>query len=1106
MVNSTDKIPEDSNFRKVSIPLITATVFIIAAIVVLGILNYYHTQANLSKEAFHNLENISNSKISSIAYWRKDKIDDARMLMNDISHRDFLANYEKGNSSESQVAVWLKSLLTHIDVTELILYDTKKIPLIYTEKKEYIIEKERIESFNKCLKDKDVVMSDFFTEKHENGIRIAVFIPIFKNSTDKNEISKVLMIDFDPDKGLHKFIEEWPVSTESSEAYLIRKDENSVQYLSTLRGMQNNSQNFKIPTSDTSMISVMALNGLRGSYRGYDYMRKDVHVFINEVPGTSWVLIAKTDTDEIRKESMLTSGYIVLISFVLIVLALFTTYLLNKRNKVHLFEELYNNELRKNIQLERFNVLLKNAYDSIILYDDEGNILEANSSALDMYEYTIDEIKKLNIRDIRTPENRTKIQEIIKALHNNEGMLIETLHQTKSGKVFPVEVSASRIDFDGKTYLQGISRDISTRKKFEARLIESEEKFKSVFTYANDVMMIMDGLNFIAANKNAESLFGYKSEELLKMTPIDLSPEFQEDGRSSKEKAESFVQKALNGEPQFFEWMYINSDGAVFPTEVSLNSIIINNRKYVFAVLRDITFRRILDNTLKDKEKSLELALDSSELGYYDINVLTGHVIYNKSCLSMLGYEKDTVKKDKDWWMSLIHPDDLENAERLWDDFMNFKSDIYQVEVRMRSSDGNYKWILDKCKIFELDKDGKPLRIVGTHMDISQRKAYEEAILNAKEAAEESNNLKSNFLTNMSHELRTPLTGILGFSELLISELEDDEHKDMAELILKGGKRLTITLNSILDLSRLESNQLGMYCRNLDLVEILEDTVQKYYKSAASKGLKITFETDYDSLICNLDEKMTNDILDNLLQNAVTYTDIGSISIKLDITDNSDVKLAKLSVKDTGIGINPKFHGQIFEPFRQASEGLSRRFEGTGLGLTLTRKYTEMMGGDISLFSDEGKGAEFTVRFPFISYRCKSEKVKEVKPPVINKTGINAVFIEDEIENFELLNMLLRPYMNLQHYSTGLDAIQKIKDDKFDLIFMDIGLKDINGMEATRLIRQFDNYKETPIIAITAFAMAGDKEKILASGCDEYISKPFTRDDLFNVLRKMEIL
>jgi len=1092
---------ESENFDKISRPLIISTIIVILITILLGTLNYFHTQANITKEAYLNLENISNSKISSINYWRKDKIDDAKLIMNDISHKSLLINYKEGNSSETQVKLWMKSLLNHEDIIEVILYDSNKNPLIFTGEKEFVTERERGDAYDKCLKTKDVVVSDFFVENDKNLVRISIFIPVFNSINDKNEVCNVLMMDFDPDKYLEKFVTEWPIHTESSEACLVRDDGKDVVYLSDVKGTVNSSLKFKISKEDTSVVSVKAVLGLRGRCRAYDYAKKEVYAVINAVPGTNWILITKTNADEIVKNSMVTGVFTFMITFVIIVLALFVTYFFNRKNKAQFFMAMYNKELQKNIQLERFNVLLNNAYDCIILYDSKGNILDANTRALETYGYRLEEIKKLNVVNIRAPENRMNIKDIIESLKHSEGMIIETVHQTKSGKIFPVEVSASRIDFEGKTYLQGISRDISSRKEFEKLLIESEEKFKSVFTYANDVMFILDGCNLISVNKNAESLFGYKNEEMIKMTPAEISPEFQEDGCSSKSKSEDYINKALNGEPQFFEWIHKNSDGVEFPTEVSLNAIIINNKKYVFTVLRDITFRKILDETLKDKEKSLELALDGSELGYYDMNLETGKVITNQTCYRMLGYDETDITQHRDWWRELMHKDDIERSKKIWEDHLSGKKDLYEMEVRMKKKDGDFIWILDKSKIFETNSDGSALRVVGTHMDISQRKSYEEAILRAKESAEESNSLKSNFLTNMSHELRTPLTGILGFSELLSSELENEEQKEMADLIFKGGKRLTNTLNSILDLSRLESNQLAVSKSIINLVKLLEESIELYRKSALMKGLYVNFECNYEVIECNIDEKMTYDIVYNLLQNSITYTNEGGITVSLDLHKTDECDFARLSVRDTGIGINPKFHKQIFEPFRQASEGLSRKFEGTGLGLTLTKKFTEMMGGEIKVISEEGNGADFIITLPLLRYtKISSQTFEEINAK--KEININAIFVEDEIENYELVNMLLRPYMNLENYTSSTEALEIIKKRKYDIIFMDIGLKDINGIEATKIIRKLDNYKDTPIIAITAFAMIGDKEKILESGCNEYISKPFTKEQLFDALKK----
>ncbi len=1104
MNKSSDKFSkiDTDNFNRISRPLIISTIIIVLIIVILGILNYFHTQANLSKNAFLNLENISNSKVSGVNYWRKDKIDDAKLLMNDVSHRELLINFEKGISSEQQVLDWMKSLLIHEDIIEFILFDTLKTPLIYTKDKEYIVEKERVEAFNACIKTKNVVMSDFFVENRGAGVRIALFVPVFKSSRNKNEISKLLMLDIDPKISLYNFISAWPVPSMSSEVLLIRDNGNDVVYLTNVKGTDKTALNFRISKSDSSIISVKAANGLRGNYRGLDYTKKDVHSFINDVPGTNWILITKTNSDEIRQSTILTSVYVYLITFVLVMLALFIVQIYNKRNKEYFFKGLYRNELQKNIHLQRFNILLNSANDCIKLYDENGNIVDANRKALDTYGYTLEEIKKLNVIDIRAAKSKSNIKEIIKALKSGEGMTFETLHQTKSGKIFPVEVSASRIDFDGKTYLQGISRDISSRKEFENKLIESEEKFKSVFTYANDVMLILDGMNIVEANHNAEILFGYTREQLINMTPEDISPEFQEGGKSSKIKSKNYVDKALNGEPQFFEWIHKTSSGTEFPTEVSLNSITINNKIFIFVVLRDITFRKIIDLTLKDKEKSLELALNGAELGYYDMNLTTGVVTTNQNCYRMLGYEEEDVTQSRSWWKNLIHIDDIEKSNQIWEEHLSGKSDMYQMEVRMRNKDGSYKWILDKSKIFEVSPDGSAVRIVGTHMDISKRKSYEDAILKAKKAAEDSNNLKSNFLMNMSHELRTPLTGILGFSELLLNELENDDHKEMVDLILKGGNRLTATLNSILDLSRLESNQLDIVRDKMNIVGIAEEVVANLKIAAENKNLNLSFESKYQIVNCLIDEKMLTDICYNLIQNAITYTDKGEIRVKIDTVTKNGKDYASISVKDTGIGIAQKFHKQIFEPFRQASEGLSRKFEGTGLGLTLTKKYVDMLDGNIKLISEEGCGSEFIVTLPLMQAVLKPVFNNQNIVNIKKNNKLTSLFVEDEIESYELVRMLLRPYMEVDNITSGKVAMEQVQNKQYNMIFMDIGLSDTNGMDVIRFIRKLDNYKYIPVIAVTAFAMEGDKERILESGCNEYISKPFTKEDLISAVGK----
>lgn len=1103
MNNSKNNLPKigDRYYYKRSKLLVSVALIISLFILVLGSINFFKNRTNVSLNAYRNLENISNTKIENIAYWKKDKIDDATLLMNDAAQHKFLSDYTKNSDNDSTAVRWMRSLIIHEDIVELILYNTEKKSLLSTDNPEELKEINRIVSFDSSVINRKVIMSDFFIDDDNKEIRLALFIPVFDNFNSKDNVSKVLMVELDPAKSLQRLISKISDNNLSSEAYIVLDAGNEVIFLPDLKNKSNANFNYKIPKSDSLKDCVKAVNGLRGKFEGPDYKGNNVHAFIQEVPNTKWLLISKTNTDEIKENAFSDNNITIIFTLSLVFLALFVTYIYNKKNQEAYFKNLYKEQVTKNIELERFNVLLQNANDNIMLYDENGKCLDANNKALETYGYTLEEITQLYVSDIRAPEKRSDIKELIAKLKNKEGIVFETLHITKSGKIFPVEISATRIDIDGKVFLQGISRDISYRTEFQKKILESEEKFKSVFTYANDVMFIMDSMNLVDVNKNAEIIFEYSHDEMVGLTPADISPEFQSDGKTSSSKASEYVTKALNGEPQFFEWIHKTSSGIEFPSEVSLNSININNKIFVFAVVRDITFRKVLDKSLKEKEESLELALDGSKLGYYDLNLITGAISTNSTCYEILGYEKVDVIQDRKWWRELIHPEDVEISNKVWIDYINGLKNIYQVEVRMRCKDGSYKWILDKCKLFEVSNDGVPIRVVGTHMDITQRRTYEDAIIKAKEAAEESNTLKSNFLTNMSHELRTPLTGILGFSELLLSELENEDHREMVDLILKGGKRLTVTLNSILDLSRLESNQLDIVKDKINVIEIAEDSVVNFSKLASDKNLNLHFESKYQIVHCLIDEKILTDVFYNLLQNAITYTNSGEINVTVNTVKKNNKEYASISVKDTGIGIAKKFHKQIFEPFRQASEGLSRKFEGTGLGLTLTKKYVNMLDGNIELISDEGKGAEFIVTLPLIQATVKPLYIDD-KHFEDNDSTLTAVFVEDEVENFELVRMLLKPYMEVVNITSSKDAIEHIKTTQYNMVFMDIGLKDINGIEVTKFIRNLDNYKNIPIIAITAFAMEGDKERILDSGCNEYISKPFTKEDLFAAVGK----
>ncbi len=260
----------------------------------------------------------------------------------------------------------------------------------------------------------------------------------------------------------------------------------------------------------------------------------------------------------------------------------------------------------------------------------------------------------------------------------------------------------------------------------------------------------------------------------------------------------------------------------------------------------------------------------------------------------------------------------------------------------------------------KLIKQGDEEILLAIIRDNTERKKLELDLILAKDKAEEMNRLKTVFLSNMSHELNTPMSGIIGFSELLLSEMEDKNHREMAKIIYKSGKRLNDTLNSILDLSKIESQKLDLKFSSVDLVTLLQECKYAFSDAVTRKGIKLNTSFDQQKIIINSDGSIMYKVLCNIIDNSIKYTNQGEISIQVSETDDNAI----IKVEDTGIGIPQESIDQIFEPFRQGSEGLSRRYEGMGLGLTITKKYIELLGGKISIESEQGKGTTITIMFP----------------------------------------------------------------------------------------------------------------------------------------------
>lgn len=436
--------------------------------------------------------------------------------------------------------------------------------------------------------------------------------------------------------------------------------------------------------------------------------------------------------------------------------------------------------------------------------------------------------------------------------------------------------------------------------------------------------------------------------------------------------------------------------------------------------------------------------------------------------------------------------------------FTEGKQQFYEYNINLPG--GNYFY---EARMVAHD-DNKILSIV---RDITSRVKLYAELKSAKEKAEEMYRIKTNFLANMSHELRTPLHGILGFAQVLMEEIDHKEYKDMSEIIYKSGNRLLETLNMLLNFSKIEAEKITANYSIFNVNEVIQEVSKLFEPLAKSKGLFLNNNFRNSFVYARLDERLLREVLINLVNNAIKFTEKGGITLIIDIIEDNLI----ISVLDTGIGIPEEKHGLIFEEFRQESEGISRNFEGTGLGLTLTKKFIDLMNGTIQVESTPAEGSTFIVTLPvgFLSgnkISSETEKTGVPESAKIIKTGsdktnekklLSVLLVENDFVCIQLVKTYLRNLYYLDYAKDGESAVNLAKEKHFDVILMDINLGlGMTGIEVTKIIRAIPGYEKIPVIAVTAFAMTKDKEEFLNAGCSFYIAKPYEKSDLLGILDK----
>ena len=429
--------------------------------------------------------------------------------------------------------------------------------------------------------------------------------------------------------------------------------------------------------------------------------------------------------------------------------------------------------------------------------------------------------------------------------------------------------------------------------------------------------------------------------------------------------------------------------------------------------------------------------------------------------------------------------------------------ELRDYELILQTKFGELKYVSINARLIS-DSDGQPNHIDGAIRDITERKQVEMELIKAKERAEESDRLKSAFLANMSHEIRTPMNGILGFAKLLKEpDLTGEDQLDYIRIIEKSGVRMLNIINDIVDISKIESGLMEVDIRETNINEQL-DYIYNFFKPEVGKnGVHLVYKHRLPSelAIISTDREKLYAILTNLVKNANKYTNTGSIEIGYEKKEN----YLEFFVKDTGIGIPADRQEAIFERFIQADIFDKQALQGAGLGLSITKAYVEMLGGTIWVESETGKGSMFYFTIPYNPVKAEKIHVQHTGPPENKQVQVKnlKILIAEDDETSELyISRAVRPVSReIYAVRTGSDAVAACRDNPdIDLVLMDISLPGMNGYEATGRIRQFNS--DVVIIAQTAFGLAGDREKAINAGCNDYISKPINSTVLVMLIQK----
>jgi len=758
---------------------------------------------------------------------------------------------------------------------------------------------------------------------------------------------------------------------------------------------------------------------------------------------------------------------------------------------------------------QRLEQLVDAAQVGILFLESDGTVVRLNDAMLNLLKLPRQQYEAmgLNWRQIAP----TRGTENLKVLVRQASLMVPqaTLH-CFDGSQLSVMLNGQRLLEDDDEYVIFVT-NLTSQLKQQQQIRDSEARYRSLTQITATATWSTDAHGHVTSNQPLwQNITDQSFAEQGGLGWIDA---FHPEDRSSLcknwtsavEAAKTFLMEARLYHHRQRGYRMVEVRGVAIQAasgEVS---------EWILAA-RDIHDAWMSQKALVESQERLRLALNAADLTLWEWDVETNSITWSNELTPYLGSTKSGKVKSLDQVLAMLHPDDRAAAEAKLKASLQ-RCSPFLAEIRLQCPQGGYRWIRCMAQVLA-DSTGSPVRMVGVELDITKRKEFETSLKHARDVAESANRSRGEFLANMSHEIRTPMTAILGYAEILHDHLQDPDNLQCVETIRRNGRFLLEIIDDILDLSRVDANKFEVD-RQLVKPDCLVADVQSLMRvRAEEKGLELKVEHHGQlPAVIQTDGKRLRQILLNLVGNAIKFTDEGSVTLATRCLEHNNK--IEFRVIDTGIGIDESDLEKLFEPFTQADSSSTRSIGGTGLGLTISRRLARMLGGDIDIHTQLGKGSVFIATVdmgalagidmvtpdPFLNR--PREAVDQIPP--IRLSG--RVLIVDDRRDIRLLAQRFVEEAGGEVVTAvnGLDAIETIErlakeSIKVDLVVMDMQMPIMDGYQAARQLRN-SGFRQ-PIIALTADAMEGARAHCINAGCDDYTTKPLDRRAFQSVIAK----